>query len=565
MSSKSSGGGKAASGAGGAKDVKVRKVLLLIGGKYHSWAGCAEIISNVLRRSGRYEVTVTDDRSVLAGALGDYDALALYCQGGEMTDEQEKHVTEFIRGGGALIGLHSANTAFTNSSAFVKLLGSAFDHHPHEHQDVHVKITDPEHPVTVRLGDFDIHDELYVLKDLADDVEVLAETRYQGRPLPVAYVRTEGKGRVFYCSLGHSEKQFRHPHLRKLLLHGADWACGIEPAEAEIGCGLLGYGGAFNMGRTHGGCINSTPGLKTVAACDTDAQRCEAAEQELPGISTYTDLDKMLKDDSVDLIVNILPHNLHAATALKCLRAGKHVVLEKPFCVTLAEADEMIAAADKAGVMLTCYHNRRWDGDYMTFRRLIEEGVIGEVFEISCGQVGYKRPGDWWRSDKDISGGNFYDWGAHFVDWVLGIIPEPVEWVQGFFHKKAWMHVTNEDHTQAIVRFAGGKLADVAISSLSAAPRPRWRILGTRGAIVDDRSVERGCKLYTYSDGNIVVSEVKYDQSRWEEFYSNVADHLLRGDELVVTPEQSRRVIGVLAAAGLSSESGTPVKPACEQ
>lgn len=563
MAAKSAGGKNPATGATGAADVK--KVLLLIGGKYHAWQSCAEIVKDLLQRSGRYEVTVTEDRSVLAGGLNEYDALALYCQGGEMSSEQEKHICKFVRSGGGLIGLHSANTAFTNSEAFVKLLGSAFDHHPAEHQDVHVKLLDSEHPITVRVGDFLIHDELYVLKNVADDVTVLAETRYQGQSLPVAYTRTEGKGRVFYCSLGHSGKQFRHEQHRKLLLHGADWACGIEPAKKEIGCGLLGYGGAFNMGRTHGGSINSTPGLKTVAACDIDPQRCKTAEEELPGIKTYTSLEKMLADDKVELVVIILPHDQHAEAALKCLRAGKHVVLEKPFCVTLEEADEMIAAADEAGVMLTCYHNRRWDGDYMRIRELIAEGAIGEVFEISCGMAGYKRPGDWWRSDKKLSGGNFYDWGAHFVDWVLGLIPDEIEWVQGFFHKKVWMHVTNEDHTQAMIRFAGGKLADVVISSMSAAPRPRWRILGTRGAILDDRSVEKGCKLYTYRDGQVVVSEVKYPQSRWHEFYNNVADHLVRGDELVVKPAQARRVIGVLASAGESSDSGGSVKPACER
>ncbi|MGC9453723.1 MAG: ThuA domain-containing protein, partial [Phycisphaerae bacterium] len=429
MAARSTGRAKAPGAATRAEDAK--RVLLLIGGKYHSWQGCASIIKDLLERSGRYAVTVTEDRSVLAGGLDEYDALALYCQGGEMSDEQEKHVLEFVRGGGALVGLHSANTAFVNSETFVKLLGSAFDHHPAEHQDVLVKLNDAEHPIAVRVGDFLIHDELYVLKNVADDINVLAETRYQGKPLPVAYTRSEGDGRVFYCSLGHSEKQFRHEQFRKLLLHGVDWACGIEPAKKDIGCGLLGYGGAFNMGRTHGSCINDTPGLKTVAACDLDTRRLKVAEEELPGIKTYSSLEKMLADDAVELVVIILPHDQHAEAALKCLRAGKHVVLEKPFCVTLAEADEMVAAAEEAGVMLTCYHNRRWDGDYMTIRRLIQEGAIGEVFELSCGMAGYKRPGDWWRSDKAISGGNFYDWGAHFVDWVLGLFSDNVEWVQG--------------------------------------------------------------------------------------------------------------------------------------
>ncbi len=78
---------------------------------------------------------------------------------------------------------------------------------------------------------------------------------------------------------------------------------------------------------------------------------------------------------------------------LKCLQAGKHVVLEKPFCITVAEANAMIDMAREKRLMLSLFHNRRWDGDYLTIRDIIDRGLIGEVFHIECGQAGYRSPG----------------------------------------------------------------------------------------------------------------------------------------------------------------------------
>ena len=82
--------------------------------------------------------------------------------------------------------------------------------------------------------------------------------------------------------------------------------------------------------------------------------------------------------------------------------------------------------AHAKGLMLSLFHNRRWDGDYLTIRSLIEKGLIGEVFHIECGQAGYGHPGFWWRSDKAISGGVMHDWGAHFIDWILNLVPAKI-------------------------------------------------------------------------------------------------------------------------------------------
>jgi scyllo-inositol 2-dehydrogenase (NADP+) len=543
---------RSASAAAGKKNV-----LMVIGGPYHPFEACAAVAKEILAGSGRYDLTVSDDRAVLEKHLDAYDAVMIYTCGGKFAPAQQAALVKFVRGGGGLVGVHSANAVAGECGDYLALLGSQFATHPADQKFEQVHIVDKAHQATCRLADFSLVEELYVLKDVADDVHVLAETMYESRPMPVMYTRTVGKGRVFYTALGHGVRQWKLSHFQRTLLHGLDWACRMEPIrKAPIRAATLGYGPAFNMGRHHATYINATDGMKAVAACDIDPARTKAAKQEFPDFKTYPNVQAMLKAPGIDLVCVLLPHNIHAVETIRCLEAGKHVITEKPWCLTVAEADAMIAAARANGVMVTCHHNRRWDGDFRTLLRLVRSGVIGEVFEISCGFSGYGNPGNWWRSDKAISGGNMYDWGAHFTDWVLQLIPEKIASIQGFYHRKVWVQATNEDHTQAIIRFANGAMADIAFSSISAVGRPRWRILGTKGAIIDDYTVDKGCKVVTFEDGQLLERRVKWDHVLYDEYYWNIADHLLLGDELMIKPEEARRVIGVIEYAERSSKSG---------
>lgn len=322
----------------------------------------------------------------------------------------------------------------------------------------------------------------------------------------------------------------------------------------KVKCAVVGYGGAFNMGKAHAQWMNDTGRMVTVAACDIDKARMDEAAKDYPGIQTYTDVDKMLAKTDAELVVIITPHNTHAELALKALNAGKHVVLEKPMCITVDEATAMIEAAKKAGVTLTVFHNRRHDGDFMAIKEVVEKGLVGEVFHIEAYIGGYGHPGHWWRANKEISGGCMYDWGAHFLDWILNLIPEKMESVTGFFHKRVWHDVTNEDQTQAIIRFKNGAMADLQVSSIARAGKPRWRILGTKGAIVDDCG--GSFKLSIEVKGMPVETTVKYKESTWPEYYTNLAAHLLDGKLLEVTPESSRRTIAVIETAEKSAKSG---------
>jgi len=155
----------------------------------------------------------------------------------------------------------------------------------------------------------------------------------------------------------------------------------------------------------------------------------------------------MLRRKDIELVSVVVPHNAHCRVAVKCLRAAKHTIVEKPFCIRTAEAK-------KARRMLTCYRDRRLDGDYTTVRQVVAEGLVGEVFQVEPFGGGYRKPHTRWRSFKKTSGGALYDWGAHFVDWILGLVPSRVVEAAGYSHKPLWHHVTNEDQVRALIRFA---------------------------------------------------------------------------------------------------------------
>ena len=297
----------------------------------------------------------------------------------------------------------------------------------------------------------------------------------------------------------------------------------------EIRGAVIGYGGAFNMGKAHLNGMRAA-GITAVAACDIDAARLDAAQGDFPGLRTYDHADALLADEGIDLVTLVTPHDTHAPLALRALNAGKAVICEKPMCLTAQEATDMIAAARANGVMLSVYHNRRHDGDFQALREaIVEKKLIGDVFSIQAGFAGYGHPGHWWRSDKAISGGAFYDWGAHFLDWILNLMPgRKVVSVSGYFHKRVWHDVTNEDHVQAVLRFDDGAHADLSFSQISALPMPRWRIQGTKGGILDDGTVKDGMRLFTFLEGIKMSGELRNKASQWDKYYNDIHAHLTR-------------------------------------
>jgi scyllo-inositol 2-dehydrogenase (NADP+) len=231
---------------------------------------------------------------------------------------------------------------------------------------------------------------------------------------------------------------------------------------SEIKVGTIGYGGAFNMGKAH---LNEMKkaGMTPVCVAEIDESRLAVAEKDFPGIQTYNSVEKMLKESDADLLAIITPHNTHADLALKSLKAGKGICCEKPFAITTAECDAMIAEGKKRGLLVSTYHNRHWDGWILrAVQEVVKKKVIGDVIRVEIHMGGYGKPGDWWRTSKTISGGIMYDWGVHLLEYALQLVNSEMLEVTGFSHtgfwapQTKWKKDTNEDEGYAVVRFKSG-------------------------------------------------------------------------------------------------------------
>lgn len=490
---------------------------------------------------------------------GKYDAVIILGTQSKLSKHQQK-IIDYVKSGGSIIFLNSS-LENVKDKAISELTGCQVKENMPVQQFT-VFVEDKNHYITQRFPqEFQLTDLLYSVKTI--DADIVFSTFNRGEKNPVVTAKEFGKGRVSCIFAGVTEQSWRQFNFRKIVIRSVAWTLKEKQKEKIIQCGLIGYGPMFGMGKGHATWINSTTGMKTIAVCDTNPERVQAAKQELPGLAGYfTDVEEMLKMEEIDLVVGIVPHNVHFDVVMKGLEYGKHVIIEKPFCINVEEASKMIETAKKKNLMLSVFHNRRWDGDYVVIRDIVESGLIGDIFHIECFIGSYSHPRYWWRSDKKISGGVMHDWGAHFIDWILNLVPSKITSIYGDFQKRVWFSVSNEDHGQALIRFENDVTADFMISSIAAISKPKWKILGTKGAIEVNWETPDRVNLVRFISGVKHEGFVKVAQSYGcTEYYRNIADHLLFGEELIVKVEQSRRVIGVIEAAEKSSKIGKSVEP----
>lgn len=332
----------------------------------------------------------------------------------------------------------------------------------------------------------------------------------------------------------------------------------------DIRVGVVGYSGAFNMGRKHLQEMKSA-GMTPAAVCEVVPERLAAAKGDFPGIETYDSMAAMLRKSEVDMLAIITPHNTHAKLALQALKAGRHVVLEKPMAITTDECDRMLAAARKKRVLVTTYHNRHWDGNILNAVRKVRSGAIGDIVRIEGRSARYANPGDWWRASRSISGGTLYDWGVHILEYSLQLMDAPMTEISGFAKsgfwasKTKWKADTNEDEAFFTVRFKTGQWLTLRISNVDSDPKPGVvEVTGTRGTLTFDH---RGWELVTHDGDEEVRTKGANPGNEGWRFYKNVADHLVKGKRLVITPEWGRRMIHVLDLAGKSAKQGRALKP----
>jgi scyllo-inositol 2-dehydrogenase (NADP+) len=282
----------------------------------------------------------------------------------------------------------------------------------------------------------------------------------------------------------------------------------------------------------------------------------------------------------VDLVVLATPTSTHADLAVRALGAGKHVVTDKPMCLTLEECDRMIAAAEETGLLLNVFQNRRWDGDFLTVKSLIDlagqavpgEGRLGDVRWIEMAWQKSGPPGGW-RGSRASGGGRFYDLGAHLLDQLLLLFQQAIDTVYCRMQYDFPDHDV-ESHAMIVVGFADGVTGVCDVSSMSARSKPRFHVFGTKGTFLkhgldpQEEALKAGDidaaredealfgRLYD-GKGEAIVPTLP---GRWRSYYENIADVLAGKAEPAVKLAENRRVMAVMDAALRSARSNQVIR-----
>ena len=333
---------------------------------------------------------------------------------------------------------------------------------------------------------------------------------------------------------------------------------------SPIKCGVIGYGGSFNMGRGHLDEMKLA-GMLPTAVCELDSTRLEQASRDFPGIGLFNSVETMLAESAVELLAIITPHNTHAPLAIQCLNAGRNVVSEKPMAITTRQCDDMIAAAERNDVLVSVYANRHWDGHIIqAVDHLVKQRLVGEIVRINIHWGGRAMPRDWWRSDRSMSGGILYDWGVHLLEYALQLLPSAkcVEvtgfakegyWVGKSPAAKQWHPNANEDDARLIARMDSGVAIDLTVTQIDDVAKPHaFEVIGTDGHY----SMTFNTWTRTYNDGpKKIIESGPQPPGEPMKLYQNVSDHLTRGERLVIKPEYARRMIHFIDLAGQSAKA----------
>lgn len=349
--------------------------------------------------------------------------------------------------------------------------------------------------------------------------------------------------------------------------------------DGAVRVGLIGYGLAGAV--FHGPLIASVPGLRLVSVVTSNADRQRQARREHPGVDVLDHVGQLWEAaDEHDLVVVATANATHLPLGLAAVEAGLAVVVEKPLALTATEGRRLVTAARQQGVLLTVFHNRRWDGDLRTVRRLLGSDTLGRVHRFESRFERWRpapRPGAWREQERSEAGGGLLlDLGSHLVDQALLLFGQPRTVYAEVDRRRA--SVQGDDDVFVALAHPGGVRAHLWASSLAAQRGPRLRVLGARGAYVKhgldvQEELLRAGRRPTEPAwgrepperwGSVGVGgelrKVETDAGAYQVFYSRLAEALRSGGPPPVDPDDAVAVLTVLDAARASAASGMTVR-----
>ncbi|WP_329495136.1 Gfo/Idh/MocA family oxidoreductase [Kitasatospora herbaricolor] len=351
------------------------------------------------------------------------------------------------------------------------------------------------------------------------------------------------------------------------------------PPHPPFRVGLVGYGLAGSA--FHAPLIATTPGLRLEAVVTANPERREKLRAEHPDARALDTPEALFADpDALDLVVIASPNRTHVPLARAALTAGLATVVDKPLAATAAAALDLCEFAENRGVLLSVFQNRRWDGDFLTARHLVETGALGRVHRFESRFERFRpKPKAGWRelADPAEAGGTLYDLGSHLVDQAVALFG-PVESVYAEIDTRRDGAVVDDDSFLALTHH-GGVRSHLWTSAVTPLVGPRLRVLGDRAGYVkfgmdpqeDELKAGRrpdGARPWGADDearfgafgtnGN--AAPLPTLPGDYPAYYAGIAAALAGTAPPPVDPRDAVSTLTVLEAARASAATGTVVK-----
>lgn len=336
---------------------------------------------------------------------------------------------------------------------------------------------------------------------------------------------------------------------------------------------LIGFG--FSGSKFHAPFLKAVPGFEVTHVVSS---REDEIKSIFPNahIVSQENLDELLESSKIDLVVITTPNSTHHPLAKKALLCSKHVLLEKPFVLTLLEGQELIEIAKRNNKILAIYHNRRWDSDFLTVKNIINSGVLGKISTLAIRYDRYRpepKPGRW-KESLELGSGTLWDLGAHLIDQALNLFGMP-----NYVHADLAVQRHNAnaiDYFDIQFIYENQLRVRLSSSSLCLAPGPKYEVHGTTGsfikfgqdpqeqALIEGMSPEQVDfgkehpqfygKLSTLSNGKVVTEVVPSVKGGYIEFFKQLEKAINSGVVSPVRPDEALNVIKLILLCEESSK-----------
>lgn len=340
---------------------------------------------------------------------------------------------------------------------------------------------------------------------------------------------------------------------------------------SPIQTGLIGYGLAGSV--FHAPLLLAEPRLQLAAIA---TRRVEQVQRDVPA-ARACEVDALLDDPAIELVVIASPNASHVPLATRALRAGKHVVVDKPLAIHNAEAQQLIELAQRHDRLLSVFQNRRWDAGFLALRRAIDEGTLGEIASYEARFDRFRpQPKTGWREHDEPGAGVLYDLGAHLIDQALVLFGLPERVDADVAVQRAQAHVP--DWFQLRLHY-GRRRVLLGASTLMARPGPHFAVHGDRGSLLQfgldgqEAALKSGLRPGQPGWGALAAGgslrlfdaqggEQDLDATRgaYEQYYRGIAASLHEGAPLPVRPEDARDTLRVIEVAMQSAEERRSVE-----